>query len=82
MDTFNQNYDIGTMSEADMLALSETLNMIEPGTGQELAINSIGAFPFYEIGVVAVLCILGFMTLNQILRKTSLGEFVRVKLML
>ena len=28
---FDQNYDLGVMSEADMLALSETLNMIEPG---------------------------------------------------
>lgn len=80
MDEYN--YDLGLMSEADMLALSETLNMIEPGHGEDLAINSIGTFPFYEIGLIAVLCILGFVTLKQIMQKTTFGEFVRVKLML
>lgn len=79
---FDHNYDLGAMSEQDMFALSETLNMIEPGSGQDLAINSMGTFPLYEIGVIAVLCVLGLITLNQILRKTSLGEFVRIKLML
>ena len=78
---FDQNYDLGVMSEADMLALSETLNMIEPGNGQD-ALQSIGTFPFYEYSLIAVLLVLGFITLNQILHKTSLGEFVRVKLML
>ena len=80
MDEYN--YDLGLMNEQDMLALPETLNMIEPGHGENLVINSIGTFSFYEIGLIAVLCILGFVTFKQIIQKTSLGEFVRVKLML
>jgi len=82
MDTFNQNYDLKVMSEQDMLALSETLNLIEPGAGQETALSSLGTFPFHEMAIIAVLCILGFITVNQIFRKTRLGELVRVKLML
>ena len=61
---FDYDYDLGVMSEADMLALSETLNMIEPGNGQD-AIQSLGSFPFYEYSLIVVLLVLGFQALGN-----------------
>jgi len=84
--TPNFSQDLGTMSEQDMFALSEVLNMIEPGAGQESNAHwldtLIQSIPFYEVSVIALIALLGAYTLRQVFTKTSFGQLIRLKLTL
>ncbi len=81
--TTNFEADFSALTDQDMFALAQEMNMIEPGAGTEtvsLGATLIEAAPSIETAAIIGFFCLGVMLVYPVARKMRLARLIRLNL--